>query len=84
MKIKPRTKQAFHKWCETHKMSDTFTWEGKPIKGSEFKKILSGGKTPVVEPKAEKIVEEPVNTDIQEEQHADMGQPFDLGDSEEY
>ena len=79
MKIKPRTLAVFAKWCETHKMSDTFIWAGKPIKGSEFKKIIGGE-----EPKVTPIVEEPVNIDIQEEEHADMGQPLDRRDSEEY
>ena len=83
--IKERTKIYFAKWTETHKMSEEFTWEGKKIKGSEFRKLLSGG-APKAQPKPAPIVEEQVNIDIdiQEEEHADMGKSFDGRDSEEY
>ena len=83
--IKERTKMAFHKWAETHKMSEHFTWEGKPIKGSDFKKLLNGN-APKAEAKPAPIIEEQVNIDIdiEEEENADMGKSFDGRDSEEY
>jgi len=83
MKIKPRTIQYFYKWAETHKMSENFIWQGKPIKGSAMKKLIEGDSKPV-EPKVTAKVVEPVNIDIQEEEHADMGQSLDDGSSEEY
>lgn len=84
MKIKDRTRRAFATWCESHKMSDTFVFEGKPMKGSEFLKILRGETVKTVEPKVTPKLEDPVNIDIQEEEHADMGQSLDDGNSEEY
>lgn len=85
--IKERTKIYFAKWAETHKMSEEFTWEGKKIKGSEFKKLLHGD-APKAEAKPAPIIEEQVNIDIdidiEEEEHADMGTSFDGRDSEEY
>ena len=83
--IKERTKIYFAKWAETHKMSEEFTWEGKKIKGSEFKKLLHGD-APKAEAKPAPIIEEQVNIDIdiEEEEHADMGKSFDGRDSEEY
>tara|TARA_R110000803_G_scaffold83934_1_gene150044 strand:+ start:2719 stop:2976 length:258 start_codon:yes stop_codon:yes gene_type:complete len=83
IKIKPRTIQAFHKWAETHKMSDNFVWNGKVIKGSEFKKVLYGD-APKAEAKPAPLLEDPVNIDIEEKEHADMGQSFDAGDIEKY
>lgn len=79
MKIKPRTKAAFEKWCETHKMSDTFILAGEPMKGSAVHKIIYG-EAPKTAPKPP----EPVNTDIQEESDADMGEPLHTGDTEEH
>lgn len=83
--IKDRTIKYFHKWAETHKMSEEFTWEGKKIKGSEFKKLLKGD-APKAEAKPAPIIEEQVNIDIdiEEEEHADMGQSSNRRDSEEY
>jgi len=83
MKIKPRTISAFYKWCESHKMSDTFIWAGQPIKGSAMKKLIEGD-SKTVEPKVAEKVVEPVNIDIQEEEYADMGQSLDDRSSEEY
>ena len=83
MKIKPRTVRQFQKWCESHKMSDTFIWAGQPIKGSDFKKMV-GGEEPKADPKPTPIIEEPVNIDIQEEQDADMGEPLHSRDTEEH
>ena len=76
MKIKPRTIRAYHKWSETHKQSDTFIWAGQPIKGSDFAELIGA------KPKAKH--QEPINTDIQEETDADMGEPLDSRDPEEY
>jgi hypothetical protein len=80
MKIKERTKRVFSKWCETHKMSDTFILEGVAMKGSEVKKLIHGD----VEVKPAPKIEDTINIDIQEEEHADMGEPFDHRDTEEY
>ena len=81
--IKERTKIYFAKWAETHKMSEEFTWEGKKIKGSEFKKLLHGDA-----PKAEaKPAPAPIDINIDidiEKQHADLGQPLHSGDTEEH
>jgi len=77
--MKQRTLDAFAKWSETHKMSENFTWEGKPIKGSEFKKIAYGVNDTV---KAVKTLDT-INIDVKEEENADMGQSLDEGHSEE-
>ena len=80
MKIKPRTIQAFAKWCETHKMSDTFILAGEPMTGTQAKKIIHGESTVKPAPTCEPAI----NIDIQEETDADMGEPFDHRDTEEY
>lgn len=80
MKIKARTKKVFDKWCETHKQSDTFILAGEPMKGSEVKKLIYGDTEIKSAPKTAKAV----NTDIQEEKHADMEPTLYIRDPEEY
>ena len=81
--IKQRSIERFAEWSKTHKMSEFWIWEGNLIKGSEFKKLLNGD-APKAEAKPVAIVEEQVNIDIEEEEHADMGQSLDGRDSEEH
>jgi len=80
--IKQRTIKAFNTWSETHKMHENFTWEGKPIKGTAFRKLLKGD-APKAEAKPAELLEDPVNIDIEKE-HADLGQPHHSGDTEEH
>ena len=83
IKIKPRTIEAFRAWKLTHKMSDSFVWNGKPIKGSDFKKVLDGD-APKAEPKLTPLLEQSVNTDIEDLEHVDMERSGDRRDTEEH
>ena len=73
--MKQRTKELATKWLETAKKSDTFTINTVPHSKKEIEDLL-GGKH--VEKHAEQI-----NTDIEEPDHADMGEDEHEGHTEE-
>jgi hypothetical protein len=74
--MKQRTKELAIKWLETAKSTDTFVINTVHHSKHEVEKLLGI--------KPSKKHKEQINIDIQEEEHADMGETHPTGSAEEH